>query len=226
VSSFLPALNESILECLTESKVAFAVVATAAFTGLRLAELRGLQWKDFTGDKLSVERTVWRTKKAGTKTVSSENTVPVLPILKVFLENYRQYLTGDKEEGNLNKTLKDTDWMFAGERRGTSLTLPNLVRRTILPLMKRCSVCLVAEHLHAERDKHHKFKLDETVPKWKGWHCFRRSLATNLYTLGVKPQVISAILRHADISVTLSYYVETPETESRAALDKLTTLMK
>jgi integrase len=45
------------------ARVAFAAVATAAFTGLRLAQLRGLQWRDFTGNKLSVERTVWRTKK-------------------------------------------------------------------------------------------------------------------------------------------------------------------
>jgi hypothetical protein len=45
---------------LRSGRVAFALVATAAFTGLRLAELRGLQWRDFTEDKLSVERTVWR----------------------------------------------------------------------------------------------------------------------------------------------------------------------
>jgi integrase len=52
--------------------VAFAVVATAAFTGLRLAELRGLQWRDFTGEKLSVGRTMWRTKEGLPKTESSE----------------------------------------------------------------------------------------------------------------------------------------------------------
>jgi len=47
-----------------QSRVAFAAVATAAFTGLRLAELRGLQWRDFTGGRLSVERTVWRTTES------------------------------------------------------------------------------------------------------------------------------------------------------------------
>ncbi len=204
-------------------RVAFAAVATAAFTGLRLAELRGLQWRDFTGEKLSVERTVWRTKEGLPKTESSENTVPVLPVLKAILETYRQYLEGLPEEGNLGKDLKATDWMFAGERRGTSMHLPNLVRRTIIPNLTRC-ICGTPQHLHDECD--HPFKLDESIPKWKGWHTFRRSLATNLYGLGVKPQIIGAILRHSDIAVTLAYYVETSEADTREALDKLTGLMK
>lgn len=203
-------------------RVAFAVVATAAFTGLRLAELRGLQWQDFSGDRLSVRRTVWRTREGLPKTESSENSVPLLPLLRSMLENYRQYLEGPVDEGNLGKTLKPTDWLFQGERRGTSMNLPNLVRRTVVPLLTRCKVCHNPKHAHPEE---HKFELDETIPRWKGWHCFRRSLASNLYTLGVKPKVIQAILRHSDIATTLGYYVETSEAESRDALDKLTALM-
>ncbi len=148
---------------------------------------------------------MWRTKQGLAKTESSENTVPVLPILKIMLDNYRHHLEGLLEEGNLGKELKPTDWMFAGERRRTSLNLANLVRRTIVPLLTRCSICRAAKHLHTQP---HPFKLDESVPTWKGWHSFRRSLSTNLYGLGVKPKVIQAILRHSDISTTLSYYVE------------------
>jgi hypothetical protein len=33
---------------------------------------------------------MWRTAQSLPKTESSENTVPVLPILNSFLENYRQ----------------------------------------------------------------------------------------------------------------------------------------
>jgi integrase len=205
--------------------VAFAAVATAAFTGLRHAELRGLQWKDLTDSRLSVERTMWRTKQSLPKTESSENTVPVLPILRSMLENYRQYLEGPIEEDCLGKTLNPIDWMFQGERQGTSMNLPNLVRRTIIPNLTRCEVCHFPKHRHGEQDKDHAFKLDESIPKWKGWHCFRRSLASNLYTLGVKPSTIATILRHADISTTLNWYVEIPESESREALDKLTSLM-
>jgi integrase len=148
----------------------------------------------------------------------------VLPVLQSILDNYRQYLEGLPEEGNLGKQLKPHDWIFAGERRGTSLNLANLVRRTIVPLLTRCIVCGAAKHAHENKD--HEFELDESVPKFKGWHSFRRSLASNLYTLGVKPMVIRAILRHSDLATTLSYYVETPEEETRAALDKLHELMK
>ena len=208
-----------------QSRVAFAAVATAAFTGLRHAELRGLQWQDFQGERLSVERTVWRTSQALPKTESSEYTVPVLPILRSMLENYRQYLEGPMEEDNLGKTLNPTTWMFAGEKRGTSMNLPNLVRRTIIPNLTRCEVCHFPKHHHEEQDKDHAFRLDESIPKWKGWHCFRRSLASNLYALGIKPKIIQAILRHSDIATTLGFYIETPESESREALDKLTALM-
>jgi integrase len=210
------------LECLPSNSVGFAVIATAAFTGLRLAELRGLQWQDYDGERLRVERTVWRTKQGMPKTESSENTVPVLPVLRMMLDNYRHYLEGLPEEGNLGKTLKPLDWIFQGERRGTSLNLPNLVRRTIIPLLTRCKHCHAARHLHTEP---HPFELDETIPRWKGWHCYRRSLASNLYSLGVKPKIIQAILRHSDIGTTLGYYVEVPEAETRDALTALEGLM-
>jgi len=142
-----------------------------------------------------------------------------------MLESYHHYLTGSVEEENLRKALKPTDWMFRGERRGTSMNLPNLVRRVIVPLLTRCSVCHTPKHLHEEQDKDHAFELDESIPKWKGWHCFRRSLASNLYAMGVKPKVIQAILRHSDIATSLDFYVETSDAESRATLDMLTNLM-
>ena len=97
-----------------------------------------------------------------------------------------------------------------------------LVRRTITPT--RCSVCHVPKHLH-DTDLDHEFELDESIPKWKGFHAFRRSLATNLYSIGVAPKIIPAILRHSDIATTLSFYVETSDAESREALDKLAGLM-
>jgi hypothetical protein len=51
-------------------------------------------------EKLSVERTMWRTNQGLPKTESSENTVPVLPMLRSMLENYHHYLTGSVEEEN------------------------------------------------------------------------------------------------------------------------------
>lgn len=187
--------------------VAFVAVMTAAFSGLRLAELRGLRWEDYDGKSLAVNRTVWRTRVGETKNPESEGSVPVLPILQRILNEYKVKVGG-----------KNGEWLFRGERRGTSLNLANLVRRAIQPMLRRCTVCKEMESRHG---KDHEFEPDTSIPVWRGWHSFRRSLASNLYGLGVKPKVIQAILRHADIGTTLSYYVSTPDAESREALKQM-----
>jgi integrase len=56
---------------------------------------------------------------------------------------------------------------------------------------------------------------------WHGWHAFRRSLATNLYRIGVSARTIQAILRHSNVSTTLAYYVKTSEADSVAAMERL-----
>src|SRR5262249_40331971 len=35
-------------------------VCVAAYTGLSMGELQGLQWQDITGDSIKVQRTIWR----------------------------------------------------------------------------------------------------------------------------------------------------------------------
>ena len=44
--------------------------------------------------------------------------------------------------------------------------------------------------------------------EWKGWHGFRRGLATNLFDLGVHPKLIAAILRHSDVATTMKHYIK------------------
>jgi hypothetical protein len=91
---------------------------------------------------------MWRKHQGLPKTESSENTVPVLPMLKSMLDLYKHYLEG-AEDGNLGKDLKPTDWMFAGERLGGSYYLSNLAHRTIVPNLTRCEVCHAPKHLTA-----------------------------------------------------------------------------
>jgi integrase len=99
------------------------VVIVAAFAGLRLSEIRGLRWEDYTGDEIRVVRSVWRTHVGSTKTEErGENPVPVIPILRTALDEHRKRYTGD-------------GFIFAGEWRGTSLNLDNLARRVITPII-------------------------------------------------------------------------------------------
>src|SRR5882672_8891370 len=176
---------ENILIQLMNEPIARTAVAVAAFSGLRLSEIRGLRWGDFDGECINVRRTVWRTHVGATKTVESEASVPVLPILKRILEAHRKTVRAAGED----------DYVFAG-RRGQPLNLANVARRIIRPAISG--------------------KVD-----WRGWHAYRRGLASNLYSLGIAPKIIQAILRHADIGTTLQFYVQTQQAESRAALEKL-----
>ena len=47
-----------------------------------------------------------------------------------------------------------------------------------------------------------------------------------LYTLGAPAKTVQAILRHANVSTTMAYYVKPVAAESRKAMDKLGTAFK
>jgi integrase len=95
-------------------------VGTAALSGLRESEIRGLQWPDYTGAELFVRRAVWRTAVDQTKTPESKAVVPVISLLKTLLDAH-------------HKRNADSTWIFAGEKKGFALNLDNLARRSIIP---------------------------------------------------------------------------------------------
>jgi integrase len=94
------------------------------------------------------------------------------------------------------KRTKGVGFIFPA-RQGKPIRLENLLRRDMRP------------------------ELDEAKITWHGWHAFRRGLATNLYTLGVDSKTIQAILRHANVSTTMAYYVKPVAAESVAAMRKM-----
>jgi integrase len=110
---------QAMLEKLGEP--ARTVVAVASLTGLRVSEIRGLQWTDYTGDELFVRRSVWRRSVGETKTPESKARVPVIAPLRKLLDAHRQQ--NGKHE-----------WIFAGPH-GFSLNLDNLMRREIKPVV-------------------------------------------------------------------------------------------
>ena len=75
-----------------------SLVATAAFAGLRLGELRGLEWTDYTGTELTINRSIWRSVVSPPKTRASRNSVPVIPALAEILDEYRRSM-GNPETG-------------------------------------------------------------------------------------------------------------------------------
>jgi integrase len=183
------------------------VIGVLSMTGLRQSECRGIRWSDWDeqSQKLNVQRSVWETKVGPTKNVSSENAIPIIPLVRNILEARRTRLKA-----------KPGDYIFAGERRGTPLNFHNLENRVIKPALENAKLLTLGDD-----DKW--TKNDKTGIEWKGFHGFRRGLASNLFGMGINPKLIAAILRHSDMTTTLELYTMIPDNETREALEKLET---
>jgi integrase len=129
----------------------------AAFSGLRVSELRGLRWGDFDGESLHVTRSIWRTHVNAPKTSESEAAVPVLAAIARLLEEHREHC----------KNPTADSYIFAGEKRGTPLNLANLARRVIKPSIEKCLKCGKSRTEHVKES--HTLELDAALI-WKGWH--------------------------------------------------------
>jgi len=80
---------------------------------------------------------------------------------------------------------------------GGSLDLDNIAERVIKPRLKEHGLT------------------------WKGWHAYRRGLATNLHQLGIPDKVIQAILRHEDVRTTQRSYIKTASRDVSNAMKQL-----
>ena len=111
------------------------------------------------------------------------------------------------------------------------MDLGNLLNWSILPALNRCGICgkpkEECRELGKEKNKapEHDFQRDRMLPEWHGWHAARRGLGTNLYRLGVPEKTIQAILRHANVSTTNTYYIKSAADDTRAAMAKLEKLV-
>jgi integrase len=181
--------------------------AVAAFAGLRHGEIQGLQWDDYKGGALYVTRSIWNGRISAPKTRTSEAPVPVIRQLAERLEIHR-LRDKNPESGPIFPNVL-----------GKPMALTSLVNRQILPALNRCERCGKSELAHSRAD--HKFKRDERLPRWHGWHAARRGLGSNLHRLGVSPKVIQAILRHANVNTTATYYIKTADEDVRAAMATL-----
>jgi len=175
-------------------QLAATVVETAAYTGLRLGELRGAGWENYETPQdeeslglLHVMNSVWRSHVGAPKTERSKAPVPVIPQLADRLRAH--WITcGRPAAGPI----------FANSL-GRPLDLDALYRRQMKEVLKKSGL------------------------EWVGWHGFRRGLASNLNRLGVDDSVIQAILRHSDVSVTQRCYIKTVPPDAVAAMRMLST---
>lgn len=93
------------------------------------------------------------------------------------------------------------------------------MNRVIRPVIEQCEVC--GRRLVHHETADHLFERDSEQLAWRGWHAFRRGLATNLHDLGVPDLTIQLILRHSDVSVTQRSYIKRLPKQSVAAMKQL-----
>ena len=141
-------------------------IAIAAFTGLRRGEIEGLTWESYDGETLNVTRAMWNGIVGEPKSKKSRARVPVIAPLRKLLDLHRAHC-GNPEVGIMFQT-----------RRGTPLSLNNVLGDQILPAIEKCGQCRGSKDAHGSED--HEYVRDESLPQWHGWHAFRRGLATNL----------------------------------------------
>ena len=181
--------------------------AVAAFMGLRQGEIEGLLWENYRVGEIYVSRSIWNGRVTEPKNRKGRVPVPVIRQLAERLEMHR-LRCGNPQSGPI----------FANSA-GRPLALGSLVNRVILPALNRCEQCQKPESDHQRAD--HEYKRDNRIPEWHGWHAARRGLGSNLYRLGVLDKVIQAILRHANVSTTATYYIKTAADDVRSAMTKL-----
>ena len=104
------------------------VAAVAAFAGLRRGEIRGLEWTDYSGDALHVNRSVWNGISDDPKTAKSRAAVPVIGILRGMLDGHRQRC------GN-----PTTGPIFANAK-GQPMCLDSLYRRLMRTVLESKSI--------------------------------------------------------------------------------------
>ena len=85
-----------------------------------------------------------------------------------------------------------------------------------MPALNVCGVCSKPESEHGRLP--HKYERNTVLQHWRGWHGFRRGLATNLNRLSVDDSVIQRILRHSNVSVTQKCYIKTVGDDARLAI--------
>jgi integrase len=105
------------------------LILFVAITGLRIGEAVGIQWDDFKGEVLNVQRRIYEGREDTLKTESSKRSLPIAPVLMARLNNL----------GRKGK------WVFISEN-GTPVNSSNALRRYIQPLARELGIILGGWH--------------------------------------------------------------------------------
>lgn len=173
----------------------------ALTTGMREGELLGLRWQDVDVEgqrpSLQVRMAVQEAEKgyilAEPKTTYSRRRISLAPVAVAALRAQRVRQAGER--------------LMLGPAWDTSVDLvfPNTIGGLMIP--------------HNLAKRAFKVTLKRAGLPDFHFHCLRHTAATLLLSQGVHPKVVSEMLGHADISITLRVYAHVNPTMQQAAVD-------
>jgi integrase len=159
-----------------------AVYVLAVTAGLRQGEILGLKWDDvdLDGGKLQIRRTLYKGDFTTPKTAKSRRTVKLTARAVETLGRHREAQL--EESKRVNGLWQDHGLVFTTQV-GTPINRHNFYARNFKPILEKA-------------------RLPHTVR----FHDLRHTCATLLLSKNVNPKVVSEMLGHANITVTLDTY--------------------
>ena len=163
-----------------------ALYVLALTTGMRQGELLALRWADLDlpARRLAIRGSLHRDPGGGwtirePKTDHSRRQVVLSPMAATAIQRHRLRQNAERlDAGNL---WEDNDLVFANHV-GRPLSSQNLLQRHFHPLLERLS-----------------------LPKIR-FHDLRHTAATLLLSEGVHPKIVSEMLGHTEIGITMNLY--------------------
>lgn len=177
-----------------------ALYVLAVSTGMRQGELLALRWRgvDLDAATLSVTATLQRSSRGfdfgDPKTYGSRRQIA---LTGAAVEALRSHRSLQLEERLGCPHWQDMDLVFTTEV-GTPIEATNLIRRSFHPLLERAG-----------------------LPRMR-FHGLRHTAATLLLGQGVHPKIVSEMLGHSSIAITLDLYshvTPTMQDQAVAAMD-------
>ncbi len=177
-----------------------ALYTLALTTGMRLGELLGLKWEDVElrppNARVSVQRSLVRV--SGTwlfgepKSERSRRGVALSARASATLRAHR--LRQNRQRLAAGPSWADHDLVFAGDN-GEPLYGAHITERCLKPLLRRLGLPL------------------------RRFHDLRHTAATLLLTQGINPKVVSEMLGHASVELTLDNYSHVlPDMQAQVAV--------
>ena len=181
-----------------------ALYTLAITTGMRQGELLGLHWREVDLERSSIKVTGslqyvpgQGLSVASPKTTRSRRNVLLSATAVDALRRHR--LGQERERSARTKDWEDMDLVFTNAH-GRPIYASNLLKRSFTPLLEKAGL------------RHIRF------------HDLRHTAATLLLGQRVHPKVVSEMLGHTNISITLDLYshaTPTMQREAAAAMDDL-----